>query len=94
MFVEIRGIDDFKEALGYVAQYYSYEALEELYELYEDQDPDGVIDMQEVNARWAEYKSGYDAALDYGYDNVKDFMAGYEGFVLGLQNGNYLVEMV
>ena len=50
--------------------------------------------MQEVNARWAEYKSGYDAALDYGYNNVKDFMAGYEGFVLGLENGNYLVEMV
>ncbi len=94
MFVEIRGIDDFKEALGYVAQYYSYEALEELYEMYEDQDPDGVVDMQEVNARWAEYQSGEEVAKDYGYDNVKDFMAGYEGFALGLQNGNYLVEMV
>lgn len=92
MFARIRGVDDFKEALGYVAQYYSYEALEELYEIYEDQDPDGVIDMQEVNARWAEYDDGLDAALDFGYDNVKDFMAGYEGFVLVLQNGNYLVE--
>lgn len=94
MFVQIRGVDDFKEALGYVATYYSYEALEELYELYEDQDPDGVIDMQEVNARWAEYTDGDDAALDFGYDNVKEFMAGYEGFVLKLQNGNYLVEQV
>lgn len=94
MFARIRGVDDFKEALGYVAQYYSYEALEELYELYEDQDPEGVIDMQEVNARWAEYDDGLDAALDFGYDNVKDFMAGYEGFVLVLQNGNYLVEQV
>jgi hypothetical protein len=94
MFVEIRGIDDFKKALGYVATYYSYDGLAELYDIYEDQDPDGVIDMEEVNARWAEYEDGEDAALDYGYNNVKDFMAGYEGFVLGLENGNYLVEQV